>query len=210
MAMDQLRIVILVFPNIEELDFVGPYEVFTQLGKIVDRGIVAGPRPVTRLIARTLEPVTCAGGMRVLPDQSFADCDPADILVVPGGQGTRPLASDAETLGVIARIGAEAKWVTSVCTGSALLGAAGLLHGRSATTHWAAMDFLAAQAPATTIVRDRRVVVDGNIMTSAGVSAGIDMALLLTGRIYGPAAAKAVQKGMEYFPEPPYSDSAPV
>ena len=146
--------------------------------------------------------------MRVLPDSNFADCPPLDILVVPGGQGTRALAGDAETLAFIADRAKAARWVTSVCTGSALLGAAGLLEGRPATTHWAAMDFLSRCAPTATIVRDRRVVEDGNVVTSAGVSAGIDMALRLIGRIHGVKAARATQKAMEYYPEPPFADAA--
>lgn len=205
MANALLTIGIVIFPGVEELDFVGPFEVFTQTAKLADRGLAVSPRPVTRLVARTLDPVTCTGGMRVLPDESFQSCPRLDVLLVPGGPGTRLLAKDEEMLAFIAARAAEASWVTSVCTGSALLGAAGLLDGRPATTHWAAFDFLAASAPKVTLVRDRRVVVDGNLVTSAGVSAGIDMALRLVGMIHGPAIARAAQKGMQYDPEPPYS-----
>lgn len=207
MAENNISIGILIFPEVEELDFVGPFEVFTQTARLIEHGIIAGLMPRTRLIGCTLEPVTCAGGMRVLPDASFADCPPLDIILVPGGQGTRALANDAETLAFIADRAQAARWVTSVCTGSALLGAAGLLEGRPATTHWAAMDFLARCAPTATIVRDRRVVEDGNVVTSAGVSAGIDMALRLIGRIHGVKAARATQKAMEYYPEPPFADA---
>lgn len=207
MADAVLTIGIVIFSGVEELDFVGPFEVFTQTAKLAARGLAVSPRPVTRLVARTLDVVTCAGGMRVLPDESFASCPELDVLLVPGGAGTRPLAKDQEMLAFIAARAAEASWVTSVCTGSALLGAAGLLDGREATTHWAAMDFLAALAPKAKIVRDRRVVVDGNVVTSAGVSAGIDMALRLVGMIHGPAIARAAQRGMQYDPEPPYSAS---
>lgn len=201
---EEISIGILIFPDVEELDFVGPYEVFTQTAKVIKRGIVAGPLPRTRLVAATGEPVTCGGGMRVLPDVTFADCPPLDVIVVPGGQGTRPLARDAATLAFIADRAKQVRYLTSVCTGSALLGAAGLLDGRPATTYWAAFDFLAASAPKAILVRDRRVVEDGDLLTSAGVSAGIDMALLLVGRLYGPTAAKAAQQAMEYFPEPPF------
>lgn len=205
MADAVLTIGIVIFPGVEELDFVGPFEVFTQTAKLADRGLTVSPRPVTRLVARTLDPVTCTGGMRVLPDDSFVSCPRLDVLLVPGGPGTRPLAKDVETLAFIAARAAEASWVTSVCTGSALLGAAGLLDGRPATTHWAAFDFLAASAPRAGLVRDQRVVVDGNLVTSAGVSAGIDMALRLVGMIHGPAIARAARKGMQYDPEPPFS-----
>lgn len=206
MAENHLTIGILIFPQVEELDFVGPFEVFSQTARLIESGVIAGPIPRTCLVARTLESVTCAGGMRVLPDTSFTDCPPLDILVVPGGQGTRALAGDAETLAFIADRAGTARWLTSVCTGSALLGATGLLDGRPATTHWAAMDFLARCAPTATIVRDRRIVEDGNLITSAGVSAGIDMALQLIGRIHGVKAARATQKAMEYYPEPPFAD----
>ena len=207
MAENDINIGILIFPEVEELDFVGPFEVFTQTARLIEHGVIAGPIPRTFLIGRTLEPATCAGGMRVLPDASFADCPRLDILVVPGGQGTRALAGDAETLAFIADRARTARWVASVCTGSALLGVAGLLKGRSATTHWAAMDFLARCAPTATIIRDRRVVEDGNVITSAGVSAGIDMTLQLIGRIHGVKAARATQKAMEYYPEPPFADA---
>lgn len=207
MAQDRIDVGILIFPDVEELDFVGPYEVFGQTSRLIARGIVEGPDLTVRLIARTVGPVVCANGMRVLPDASFAECQAVDVLLVPGGQGTRPLASDPETLAFIAATAKTARWITSVCTGSALLGAAGLLDNRPATTHWAAMDFLAACAPNAAVIRDRRVVEDGNLLTSAGVSAGIDMALLLVGRIYGVSAARGARKAMEYEPEPPFSQS---
>lgn len=199
MAERLLSVGIILFDGVEELDFVGPWEVLTMAGKVGQLPIAA------HLVAATLTPITCAKGLRVLPQVSFADDLPLDIIVVPGGQGTRTGVHDAALVRFIADRGRSASWITSVCTGSALLGAAGLLDGRPATTHWAAFDFLAASAPKVTLVRDRRVVVDGNLVTSAGVSAGIDMALRLVGMIHGPAIARAAQKGMQYDPEPPYS-----
>jgi transcriptional regulator GlxA family with amidase domain len=190
---------LVIFDEVEELDFVGPWEVLTMAGKAAKLPIAC------RLVARSPDPVTCAKGMRVLPDATFAGCGKFDVILVPGGQGTRRLVDDRETLDFVAAQGASARWVTSVCTGSAVLGAAGLIGKRRATTHWAAFDFLASQAPEAEIVRDARVVEDGNLMTSAGVSAGIDMALTLLGRLFGPRAALGVQKGMEYYPRPPFA-----
>lgn len=199
MAERLLSVGIILFDGVEELDFVGPWEVLTMAGKVGQLPIAA------HLVAATLTPITCAKGLRVLPQVSFADDLPLDIIVVPGGQGTRTGVHDAALVRFIADRGRSASWITSVCTGSALLGAAGLIGHRRATTHWAAMDFLATHAPEATIVRDARVVEDGNLITAAGVSAGIDMALTLIGRLFGPAAARAVQKGMEYYPEPPFT-----
>lgn len=199
MAERLLSVGIILFDGVEELDFVGPWEVLTMAGKVGQLPIAA------HLVAATLTPITCAKGLRVLPQVSFADDLPLDIIVVPGGQGTRTGVHDAALVRFIADRGRSASWITSVCTGSALLGAAGLIGHRRATTHWAAMDFLATHAPEATIVRDARVVEDGNLITAAGVSAGIDMALTLIGRLFGPAAARVVQKGMEYYPEPPFT-----
>lgn len=191
---------IVIFDGVEELDFVGPWEVLTMAGKVAKLPLEV------RLVASSTDVVTCAKGMRVLPDVAFADCPPLDVLLVPGGQGTRSGVHDQTLTGFLAERGRSARWITSVCTGSGLLGAAGLIGARRATTHWAAMDFLAANAPEATIVRDARVVEDGNLMTSAGVSAGIDMALTLLGKLFGVRAARGVQKGMEYYPEPPFPE----
>jgi transcriptional regulator GlxA family with amidase domain len=194
---------VLVFDAVEELDFVGPWEVL---------GMAAKTRlPIAaRLVAATTAPVRSACGLRVLPDHGFADAPAFDILIVPGGQGTRPGVEDAALVGFVAAAAARATWVASVCTGAALLGRAGLLDGRRATTHWLSMDFVAANAPKATLVKDERVVFDGNVVTSAGVSAGIDMTLSLLGRIFGAPAALSVQEKMEYYPEPPFGGRHPV
>lgn len=198
-----LLVGILVFDAVEELDFVGPWEVVGMAGKM--------RLPISaRLVAKTPDPVRSACGLRVLPDHGFADAPAFDLLVVPGGQGTRPGVNDPELVDYIARAGRAATWIASVCTGSALLGRAGLIDGRRITSHWAAMDFVAENAPKAVLVRDERVVFDGNVVTSAGVSAGIDMMLTLIGRIFGEDAARGVQKNMEYYPEPPFGGRHPV
>ncbi len=194
---------IVVFPDVEELDFVGPWEVLAMARKA---GLAI--RPV--LVAASDAPVRCANGMRVLPDESFEGCPGLDVIVVPGGQGTRPGVDDAALVDFITTAANSCRWVTAVCTGAALLGKAGLTEGKRITTHWNAMDFVAGNARGATLVRDERVVTDGNLMTSAGVSAGIDMALTLVGRLFSENAALAVQRSMEYYPEPPFGGTHPV
>ncbi len=198
-----LKAAIVLFPGVEELDFVGPWEVFS-MARFGDLPIA----PV--LVAETMEPITCAKGMRVLPDRSFADLPAPDLICVPGGQGTRREIDNPVLVDYIASAASSCKWISSVCTGSALLGKAGLTAGKRITTHWAAMDFVAANAPGATLVHDERVVVDGPLVSGAGVSAGIDMALTLVGLLFGENAARKVQKGMEYYPEPPFGGTNPA
>jgi transcriptional regulator GlxA family with amidase domain len=191
------RVGILIFPDVEVLDFCGPYEVFS-LTRMADPGSrdETGPFEVL-LVGQALGPLTAVGGMRVLPDVSCAECPPLDILVVPGGWGTRALMQDAALLDWLKTRAAQAELTASVCTGSLLLAQAGLLDDRSATTHWQALDRLAA-FPAVSIVRGQHVVDDGNVVTSAGISAGIDMALGVVARYCGPDVAQATAKYMEY------------
>ena len=188
---------ILLFPDAEELDVVGPWEVFTMAAKGKP-----GDKVVT--IAPCAELVRLAKGMRVLPDHGFADAPALDILVVPGGQGTRREVANRELLAWIAEASRPCRFVTSVCTGSLLLSEAGPARGKRVATHWAFADTLAARGTAE-VVRGVRFVRDGNVVSSAGVSAGIDMSLWLVGQIYGPAYAREVQRNMEYDPAPPYT-----
>ena len=194
-----LTIGILVFDDAEELDFVGPWEVFTMANA------VRAETHRVLLIAERSEPVRCAKGMRVLPDVALADCPRLDVLVVPGGQGTRREVENAALLGWIAKVAADCRWITSVCTGALLLTAAGPARGRRVTTHWGFVETLRQRGEAAEVLENRRYVRDGNILTAAGVSAGIDMALWLTGQLHGPDFARAVQKAMEYDPAPPYA-----
>lgn len=189
---------IVLFPEAEELDFVGPYEVFGMLSKHFDQ------EWQVVLAAETREPVLCAKGLRVLPDCTFDDCPPLDVLLVPGGFGTRTEVDNEKLMGFVRRAGASCAWVTSVCTGAFILERAGFLKGRRATTHWLALDQL-RELPVEVV--EQRFAVDGNMITAAGVSAGIDMALYLVGTLKDPETARNVQKAMEYYPEPPYAEA---
>jgi len=199
-----ISIGVLVFDEAEELDFVGPWEVFAMANEVAGR--MGGP-PVheVRLIAASDGPVRCAKGLRVLPDLTTAQCSKLDILLVPGGRGTRALAKDGAMLAWIAAVAGQAQWVTSVCTGALLLTAAGPAKGRRVTTHWAFVESLRERGEAAEVLADYRYVRDGNVVTAAGVSAGIDMALWLTGELHGADFARAVRKGMQYDPAPPYA-----
>lgn len=196
------RIGILIFPDVEVLDFCGPFEVFsvTRLKEPRER---ADPCPFeVKLVAESLAPVTCTGGLRVIPDWDFGSCPPLDVLVVPGGWGTREQVFNLSVIEWVKRQAAGAKWVTSVCTGSFVLAQAGVLNGKPATTHWRSLDRLAAAFPEVSVDRDRQVVECGNVLTSAGISAGIDLALLLVAKLLGEPVARATAKHMEYpYPE---------
>ncbi len=193
-----VRIGILIFDGAEELDFVGPYEVFTMASFMQQDACE------TVLIAERDGPVRCAKGMTVLPHATVADCGKLDVLLIPGGQGTRREVDNKALLDWIAAVAATARWVTSVCTGAMLLTAAGPARGKRVTTHWAFIESLRARGEASEVLENYRYVQDGNVVTSAGVSAGIDMALWLTGQIFGIPFARGVQKRMEYEPLPPY------
>lgn len=194
---------LLVFDGAEELDFCGPWEVFTASSMIRDFS------DRVMLIAEQPGPVRCAKGMRVVPDRTLEDAPPLDLLLVPGGQGTRREVSNAKLISWIAAASARAAWATSVCTGSLLLHEAGVARGRRVATHHAFEDTLEARGDVT-VVRDARYVVDGNVVTSQGVSAGIDMALWLTGQIHGRDHARAVRRYIQYDPAPPYLADEPA
>lgn len=188
---------VLLFNDAEELDFAGPWEVYT-MAAMGDQE----QRVVT--VAQSGEPVRCAKGLRVIPDHTFDNAPRLDVIVVPGGQGTREEIDNPALLDWLRKAGEEAKWVTSVCTGSFLLHAAGMARNKRITTHWVALDELRARGDAT-VVEKVRYVRDGNVVTSAGVSAGIDMSLWVVGQIFGAEHARRVQHFMEYDPAPPYA-----
>lgn len=198
--MDKATVGILIFDGVEVLDFAGPYEVFsrTRLTPGVEsrRSEETAPFRVFTVAARR-DPVTATGGLRVLPDFDRATAPSIDVLVVPGGFGTRVLLQNAEILAWIRQTAAGARCVSSVCTGSLLLASAGLLAGRRATTHWGALHRLAELDPTIRVEADARVVDDG-IVTSAGVSAGIDMALALVESMHGRAVANETARYMDY------------
>ncbi len=186
---------ILLFDGVEELDFAGPWEVLTVARRDGDAVITVAEQP---------DLVRCAKGLRVMPDHTFADCPPLDVILVPGGEGTRTVVDNPVLMTWLAEVSAKADWVTSVCTGTLLHWGTGVAKGRTVTTHWMFVEHLRAMGDIT-VVDDQRWVVDGNLVTAAGVSAGIDMALWLVGQIYGEEHGRDVQHGIEYEPEPPFS-----
>lgn len=197
---DKTQVGILIFENVEVLDFAGPFEVFSRTrtapGPESRRSDDSAPFRVLT-VAKTREPVTATGGLVVVPEFGFADAPRIDLLVVPGGFGTRPLLQDEETLEWIRSTAAAAQRVTSVCTGALLLGKLGLLDGKRATTHWAALDLLESVAPAAKVDREQRVIDDG-IVTSAGVASGIDMAFYIVESLCGQAVADETARYIEY------------
>jgi len=196
------RVGILIFPAVEVLDFFGPYEVFsvTRLNEERRRDETS-PFEVL-LVAQSGEPVVATGGLRVIPDATLETCPPLDILVVPGGWGTRKEISNQLLLTWISERAKQVETLTSVCTGAMLLGQAGLLDGRRATTHWGSLDRMRRSFPAVTVEDKLHVVEDGHVLTSAGISAGIDMALRVVARYFGEAVGRATARHMEYpFPD---------
>jgi transcriptional regulator GlxA family with amidase domain len=183
---------ILIFPEAEELDFVGPWEMLAMWSRHAD-----GPAKCL-LVAQSMEPVRCAKGLSVLPQVSFEACPPLDYLLVPGGQGTRTEVNNRVLLEFVSRQAASCKAVLSVCTGSFLLHAAGLLSGKRATTHWGSLDRLRALGDVTVV--EERFVKDGNVWSSAGVSAGIDLMLAFISSVASPETAGKVQFASEYYP----------
>ena len=196
------RVGILVFPNVEVLDFCGPFEVFsvTRLNEDARR---EEPSPFeVLLVAETTDTVVATGGLKVIPDVTLDTCPPLDILVVPGGWGTRAEITNQRLLDWISERGRTVETLTSVCTGSMLLGQAGLLDGRRATTHWRSLDRMRESFPSVTVEEKLHVVEDGHVLTSAGISAGIDMALRVVIRHFGEAVGRATARNMEYpFPD---------
>lgn len=190
------RIGLLIFPQITQLDMTGPHEVFTKM-----------PDTEVMMVWKSLEPVQAGGGMRILPDVTFADCPQLDLICVPGGAGMNPLLNDEETLDFIRKQAANARYVTSVCTGSLVLGAAGLLKGKRAACHWTSREMLKEFGA---IPEDARVVIDGNIISGGGVTAGIDFGLTVVAELHGEEMGKAVQLGIEYDPSPPFDAGSPA
>lgn len=196
--MDPILVGILIFPEVEILDFCGPYEVLASV-RLDETRRRELPSPFkVLLVAETLEPVTAKGGLRVLPDATTAECPPLDWLIIPGGWGVRREFHNRSLIDWIAGRAQTASLVASVCTGAMLLGRAGLLDGRRATTHISTLDWMREEFSAVTVVEDLRWVEDGKVITSAGVSAGIDMALHLVEKTFGNQVARATADYMEY------------
>ena len=189
---------IVLFDGAEELDWAGPYEVFTMAR-------MEGDSVVT--IAERSQPVVNAKGLRVLADHTFDDAPALDVLLVPGGQGSRRERTNPAMVEFVRRVAPGCTWVTSVCTGVFVLHGAGIVRNQRVTTHWAAVEELRRLAPDLEVVEQARYVCEGNVVTSAGVSAGIDMALWLVGQLTSVEHARRTQHLIEYDPAPPYADA---
>ena len=189
------QIGLLLFPNLTQLDLTGPYEVFARVREAD-----------VHVVWKTLDAVQADSGLRLLPSRTLQDCPRLDVVCVPGGPGVDALLSDRDVLAWLASAAENARFVVSVCTGSLLLGAAGLLEGRTAGSHWASRHMLSHFGATPS---DARVVVDGNLITGGGVTAGIDVALRVVAELAGQAAAEVIQLGMEYDPQPPFSAGSP-
>jgi cyclohexyl-isocyanide hydratase len=194
--MANFNIGFVIFPNLTQLDFTGPLQVLSRL-----------PQSTVHIVAKSLEPVPSDCGLGLVPTTTFADCPPLDLLCVPGGGvGVMAAASDRETIDFVRSQARQAKYVTSVCTGAFILGAAGILRGRRATTHWAFADLL----PLVGATHQKaRIVKDGNVITAGGVTSGIDFGLSVIAEIAGEDVAKTIQLGVEYDPAPPFNCGHP-
>lgn len=190
-----LQIGLVLFPRVTQLDLTGPVQVFSSV-----------PGAKVHLIWKRIEPVPSDSVLTLTPTTTFADCPQLDVICVPGGGGTDDMVNDAEMLDFLRRQAKEAKYITSVCTGSLVLGAAGLLKGYRAATHWTAMDFLSAFGATPT---KTRVCVDRNRVTGGGVTAGIDFALKLVSIMVDQKTAEAIQLRLEYNPAPPFNSGSP-
>ena len=192
-----MQIAILIFDGLTALDAIGPYEVLSRV-----------PGAEVRFVGKQQGPKrTDTGGLGLEADLAISELPRPEVVLIPGGAGSRPLMEDPELLDWVRAVHRDSTWTTSVCTGALVLGAAGILDGKRATTHWAFMDRL-AQLGAKPVAE--RVVEDGKVVTAAGVSAGIDMALTLAGRLAGDQVAQAIQLGIEYDPQPPFDTGSPT
>ena len=193
--MDKIQIGLLIFPRMTQLDMTGPFEVFARV-----------PNATVHLVWKKIEPVVCDTGLTLTPTTTLSDCPKLDVICIPGGPGQIDLMEDDDVIEFVRRQGQQARYVTSVCTGALVLGAAGLLRGYKTATHWASMDNLAhfgAEAVKT------RVCIDRNRITGGGVTAGIDFGLVLASKLTDTATAEKIQLYMEYNPEPPFKSGSP-
>ena len=193
--MEAKTVGILIFPEVELLDFAGPFEVFSAVRAFSgseDRAMDVFA------VAESNEPIRCRNGLVVYPEYTLENCPKIDVLVVPGGRGTRTAMDREDLIEWIQRVSETAEFTTSVCTGSFLLAQAGLLEGKQTTTHWGSIDFLRDKFPNVEVLENIRWTETGNIISSAGVSAGIDMALYLVQKIYDKETADLTARGIEY------------
>jgi cyclohexyl-isocyanide hydratase len=190
------RIGMLLFPGLTQLDLTGPWEVFARM-----------PGAAVYLVSKSLEPVRSDRGMAILPTATLTTCPPLDLICVPGGPGVNEVLTDPEILAFLRRAASSARYITSVCSGSLILGAAGLLRRRRAGSHWMSRDLLRVFGAEPV---EARTVVDGNLVTGGGVTAGIDLALRVVAEIAGQDAAEAIQLAIEYDPRPPFDAGSPA
>jgi cyclohexyl-isocyanide hydratase len=190
----QLDIGSLIFPQVDQIDFTGPFEVFSRI-----------PSATCLIIAKERGPIRDARGLILTPEKTFSEVGQLDLLHVPGGPGQETLMDDGETLSFIRQQSINAKYIFSVCTGALILGAAGLLRGKKATTHWAAFQLLSYFGA---IRVDERVVLDGNLISTAGVTAGIDGALRVAALLCGTQKAQEIQLDIQYAPDPPFNSGS--
>jgi len=194
-GVESFTVGMVLFEGVTQLDLTGPYEVFARM-----------PNTTVRLIASSLEPVRTEWGMRIIPDATFETAPPLDLLCVPGGWGINAVLDDEALLGFLRRRATSARYVTSVCSGALLLGAAGLLRGYRATTHWLSLDLLESLGAVPVA---ERVVHDRDRITGGGVTAGIDFALVVAAELFGESVAQGIQLAIEYDPAPPYGSGSP-
>lgn len=184
-----------IFPNLTQLDFTGPLQVLNRL-----------PNSQTHIVAKSLDPVPSDCGLALVPTVTFADCPQLDLICVPGGSGVVQAMTDSATVDFVRQQAERAQYITSVCTGAFVLGMAGLLQGRRATTHWAYTDLLPRVGA---VFEKKRVVCDGNVVTAGGVTSGIDFALQIVAALAGDDLAQSIQLGIEYDPAPPFASGHP-
>ena len=205
--MSDFNVGFMIFPDLTQLDFTGPFEVLSRLGtppSLSAPSAFAHSR--THVVAKSMQPVLSDRGLGIMPTCVFESCPQLDVICVPGGPGVVGAIADDETVDFVRKQSARAQYVTSVCMGAFLLGAAGLLKGRRATTHWAYVDLL----PLTGATHEKgRIVRDGNLFTAGGVTSGIDFAFRMVAELAGPEVAQAIQLGIEYDPAPPFDGGHP-
>jgi len=194
--MPSLNVGFVIFPDLTQLDFTGPQQVLARL-----------PDSTMHIVAKSSAPVPSDSGLGLVPTHTFQTCPPLDLICVPGGNaGVVQAIGDQETIGFVREQSRTAKYITSVCTGAFILGVAGLLKGRCATTHWAFTELL----PLVGATHQKgRVVKDGNVITAGGVTSGIDFGLRVVAEIAGDAVAQSIQLGLEYDPDPPFTSGHP-
>jgi cyclohexyl-isocyanide hydratase len=205
--MPDFNVGFVIFPDITQLDFTGPFEVLSRLAtppSLLAPSVFAHSR--THIVAKSMQPVLSDRGLGIMPTCVFESCPQLDLICVPGGPGVVGAIADDETVDFVRNQSARAQYVTSVCMGAFLLGAAGLLQGRRAATHWAYVDLL----PSIGATHEKgRIVRDGNLFTAGGVTSGIDFAFHIVAELAGPQVAQAIQLGLEYDPAPPFDGGHP-